>query len=533
MNANRQLLSVPLEQLLVSGSDTRSTIDERTGLNSFGCSPSPRPEAFGFGSCTASSISGEAFRLVEQERDDLLKLSSPLNLASRKDLLEAKTENLRSALKQVLALEKTAVEIVFSPSGTDGTLHALFLARILSRMAPLDSIVVASDATGSGVPHALSGRHFSAVTAAGVAVTQGGPIAGLSENVTLISLPLRGPDGVLRDPSKLDQELFDTVARSVAAGHHVLLQIMDISKLGGRYPGPDCLRAIQRQFANSVHIVVDACQMRISLARLQWHLAQGHMVLISGSKFFTGPPFSGALLVPASLSSPLETVHQVPPGLQDYTDSSAWPRAWRTLRAAMPDRVNFGQYFRWIAAMEEMRAYFSIPPGFRCAALHQFAAMATDIIQSRCPDLLLLEEWQYSTEEIHSEEIHSEEIDEAEMGARTIFPFLVRRGKAWNSFEESKTLYSALNQDVTARLSVSLSPQEKVIASTLCHIGQPVSMAQGDSKRAGALRICASARTVSQLWARRQCDLSALSLTQERHEISTVLDKIALFSRAA
>ena len=491
-------------------------------------------EAFGFGSCTASTISSEAFRVVEQERDDLLRRFSPFHFHSQNDFVEAKlevvleekTENLRNALKQILALDQTAVEIVFSPSGTDGTLHALFLTRLLSQMAPLDSLVVASDATGSGVPHALSGRHFSAITAAGVAVTQGDPIAGLSEKVTLLSFPLHDSRGVLRDPAALDQELFESVAQSVAAGHHVLLQVMDISKIGGRCPGPDCLRAIQRQFGDAVHIVVDACQMRISRARLQWHLAQGHMVLISGSKFFTGPPFSGALLVPASLASSLETVQQVPPGLQDYTDRSAWPRAWRTLRAAMPARVNFGQYFRWIAALEEMHAYFAIPSDFRCAALHRFAEMTTDLLQDRYPDLQLLEQWPYP-----AKAMYSEVIDEAEMGARTIFPFLVRRGNTWASFEESKTLYHDLNQDVTTHWPVSLSSQEKALASQLCHIGQPVSMSQSNRERVGALRICASARTVSQLWARHRRGLSVVSLSQEYYEISRVLDKIALLSR--
>ncbi len=502
----------------MSGGDNRSIIDEQTGLNGFGCSPFPRPDAFSFGSSTASSISNGAFCLVAQERDRLIELPP------QEGLFEEQTEKLRSALKRMLALDRTAAEIVFSPSGTDSTLHALFLIRILGGMAPLDCVVAGSDETGSGVPHAISGRHFSASTASGVAVTQGAPIGCLSANLTLISLPLSDSYGVLRDASALDRELQDTVARSVAAGRRVLLQVMDSSKLGRRCPSPACLRAIQNRFGDSVHIVVDACQMRISCARLKWHLAQGHMVLISGSKFFTGPPFSGALLVPQALSSHLETVYQIPDGLQDYTDRNAWPRAWRAIRSAMPDRVNVGQYFRWIAALEEMRAYFSIPMSFRCAALHQFAAMASDLIRSRNPDLLLLEDSQPSFEEI-------EEVDDAEMSAQTIFPFLLHRGDAWISPDEAKRFYSALNYDITACLPIGLSPQERAIAAQRCHIGQPVSLRRSGDSSAGALRICASARLVSHLWSRCQTDPAAMSLARENHEIGIILDKIALLSR--
>ena len=56
-----------LEQILISGSDTRLTVDPVTGLNRFGCAPSHRPGVLSFGSCTAGTISPEAFRRVQAE----------------------------------------------------------------------------------------------------------------------------------------------------------------------------------------------------------------------------------------------------------------------------------------------------------------------------------------------------------------------------------------------------------------------------------------------------------------------------------
>ena len=42
--------------------------------------------------------------------------------------------------------------------------------------------------------------------------------------------------------------------------------------------------------------------MRLGRTRLQKYLDRGYLVLVTGSKFFTGPPFSGALLVPSALA---------------------------------------------------------------------------------------------------------------------------------------------------------------------------------------------------------------------------------------
>ena len=366
----------------------------------------------------------------------------------------------------------------------------------------MDCILPASDETGTGVPMALRGRHFSDRTAAGVSVTPGADIAGLAENVRLISLPRRCTNGVLSPPACQDQDVWEAVECSVDAGRQVLLQVMDSSKLGASAPSRECLRRIQSRFAGAVHLVVDACQMRLSLKRLHEHLDQGHLVLISGSKFFTGPAFSGALLVPAALSAKVGKVRSVSPGLRDYTSRSAWPQSWPTLRESLPPRVSAGQFLRWIAALSEMQAFFAVPGDFRCHALRHFADAATAQIR-QSSDLLLLEEHR-----------------EADEDTRTLFPFLVRHGGEWMSHTDTVTLYHALNRDLSAVLP---SP----LASALCHIGQPVRVSVGPGKNAGALRICADARLVSGLWAQRGTDV----LDPYRRQVATVLAKTSLLAQ--
>src|SRR5690242_11601870 len=59
-------------QLLTAGGDSRLRVDPATGLNAYGCSPSPRPWAITFASTTATSISDHAFAAVERCRARIL-----------------------------------------------------------------------------------------------------------------------------------------------------------------------------------------------------------------------------------------------------------------------------------------------------------------------------------------------------------------------------------------------------------------------------------------------------------------------------
>src|SRR6185437_3547076 len=158
---------------------------------------------------------------------------------------------------------------------------------------------------------------------------------------------------------------------------------------------------------------------RLSRKRLARHLAQGHMVLITGSKFFTGPPFSGALLVPQALARRLGTAAGFPPSLRDYTSRSDWPLAWGGLRAGLGERANLGQLLRWVAAAQEMRDYFAVPDAFRRYALARFAEIVPGLIASEETLELLPEQARLGA--------GAEPDADEEMAARTIFPFLVRR----------------------------------------------------------------------------------------------------------
>src|ERR1700693_3681696 len=107
---------------------------------------------------------------------------------------------------------------------------------------------------------------------------------------------------------------------------------MDSANPAGRAPSEQCLDEIRRRGPRRVQIVVDACQMRLGRPRLRKYLDRGYIVIVTGSKFFTGPPFSGALLVPAGFSGAFDAVAGIAPGLREYSSRSDRPKNWREAR---------------------------------------------------------------------------------------------------------------------------------------------------------------------------------------------------------
>jgi hypothetical protein len=473
-------LFAPLERLLVSGGDPRLNIHPASGLNEYGCQPHPCLDTLSFSSSTATSISQRAWERAEASREALMRSAIAAGI---EEAFDARIEAMRDELRAALGLPPQTADVVFSPSGTDSQLQALFLAQAL--LGPeLTTVVVAADQTGSGTAHTARGCHFSAATANGSRVQKGEPIEGLVRSVKSVAVPLFDATGQARAYTASDALVFDAVEQAVKSGSKVLLQVMDASKFGWRAPSDECLEAITARWGEQVQVVVDACQMRLGRARLKKYLGRGYMVLITGSKFFTGPPFSGALLVPSSFARTIDVTAEVASGLFEYNSRSDWPRNWPNLRARFPVRTNFGQWLRWEAAIEEIATYYRVPDEFRETALATFGRAVESLIGAS-PSLELLP-WQ---------ERPAETCDE-ELAQRTIFSFVIRRGGRICTLEECRALYRALAR------TVAVSDRSSAAAKP-CLIGQPVALGNGPSPDA-ALRISASARLVSEAWSSDQ-----------------------------
>jgi len=479
--ATGHFIAQPLELLLAEGGDPRLAINPSDNMNSYGCRPAPRPEAITFASTTASSISESAYMRAAQARFDLMRASAT---NTEEKVFDACVAQMRRALKTCLALENEKAEIIFSPSGTDGQLIALFIAREM--LGPrVTSIIVASNETGSGTAFTAKGQHFNTYTAQGISVKKGEAIASLMEGTTSVDIPLRDSTGATRSFEEMDRAVISAIEAAVDRGDKVLLQTMDSSKLGWRSPSQKCLKEISMRWSKDVQIVIDACQMRLGRNRIKEYLKRGYVVLLTGSKFFTAPPFCGALLVPPAISARLAPVDKVHTGLGDYSNRSDWPMEWSGIRSSLPPRLNFGQWLRWEAAIEEMRVYFALSQRERLASLQDFAAVVAQCIENS-PSLKLLPQQTPDP---------ADDIDDEEMAVRTIFPFTVSRAGKLLSVDACKKLYQALNKDVSGFLPPQASVQERQIAARLCHIGQPVALPDG-----AVLRISAGARTVTEGW---------------------------------
>jgi hypothetical protein len=493
-------LFAPLDELLVGGGDSRLALDD--GCNGYGCSPAPASQIPCFSSSTASPISERAYAGAERAREQLMHAAIGLGLD---EALDRRTEEMRHELRAHLQLPAD-VEIVFSPSGTDSQLHALALTRALLGER-LTTIVVASDQTGSGTPATARGYHFNTRTASGITVRKDTSIAGLAGES--IALPLRDGTGIAPRADHAEAVL-GAVKTVIARGHAAMLQIMDSSKLGWRTPDQDCLDSIARYWPGQVQLVVDACQMRLGRRRLRSYLDRGAMVLITGSKFYGGPAFSGALLVPGMLARALQRRGAVADGLFDYVGRNDWPMGWTAQRARSVPRPNLGQWLRWEAALQEIASYYQVPDGFRAFALRELGqAIESRLIRSPVLRPVMTERG---------------DADDDEFALPTLFPFALQREGQLLAAEDCQQVYRALRRDLGG---VGSNASERVIAERRCLIGQPVRIERTGAAPTAVLRLCIGARQATETW-NTDAAVARANLDREIGRLADVVAKTEL-----
>uniref|UniRef100_Q07H30 Uncharacterized protein n=1 Tax=Rhodopseudomonas palustris (strain BisA53) TaxID=316055 RepID=Q07H30_RHOP5 len=469
-------LFAPLDHLLVAGGDNRLALVPATRMNAYFCRPLPCPDSLEFSSSTATSISLRGYEAAGRARGALMQAAIRDGI---EDAFDARIDAMRSELRGVLGLASD-VDVVFSASGTDAQLQALYLGRALLGASPT-TLVVAADQTGSGTVFTARGQHFGERTANDHKVTKGTRLDGLAQPVECIALSLRNDVGEIRCEAETDALVLQAVDRLVSRGDRVLLQAMDCSKLGWRAPSDALLRDIAKRWPHQVQVVIDACQMRLSRRRIARYLDDGFMVLLTGSKYFTGPPFCGALLLPPTITRRLAATEFDLGGLDAYNSTSDWPRAWRTARAQLPAKPNFGQWLRWETALDEITAYYAVPDEFRHRALSVLGDGIARMIAAS-PHLRLLP----------LPPIGDVEFDD-EMALPTIFGFTLTRRGATLSLDNCKAIHRALAQ-------TSNDVRDGLFASLACILGQPVEWRDAHGQSVAALRLCISARHVTDSW---------------------------------
>ncbi|WP_244150492.1 hypothetical protein [Acetobacter malorum] len=500
----------PVEALMAEGGDARLNIDVRTGLNHYGCSHRPRPWAVTFASSTASSLSERGFTGGELAR---VKLARAVLEGKAPQALQALALDVRHFLAGWFGLPGED-HVLLASSGTDAALAVLALSTLPGQ--PVTTVLTAPEETGSGVPLASHGWHFAQETALGASVCKGELVAGFPDDTICVDLPLRDAEGQLRPEAEVTAACQKDIQDQLVKGRRVLLHVLDLSKTGLLAPNLKALEALCDQYPGQLDVVVDACQARLMPERVQAYLARGWAVMVTGSKFFTGPPFCGALLLPDCWKARLDQ-GLLPEGLAAYANQCEWPAspACRGLASGF----NHGLLLRWRAAQAEMAALGAIPSVVVAERLQGFLAAVRRGIEANT-DLAFLPQPAPQRDALPHDWDRQQ----------TILSFLVRapertEGLPPLDLERCRKLYQWLNAD----LSPYVPQEKKALAALLCHIGQPVPIpyAQAAGGLVGALRLSAGARLVSGEPSHEGLDATA-RMTREIQDALRVLEKISL-----
>jgi hypothetical protein len=453
-------------RLLTDGGDAR-IVCEGLGRNRYGCTPVPDREVIAYGSSTASTISTAGFAAANRLRN---RLARAVGLEQPHLTYERELNRVRAELIELCGLEKLkGLNIIFGASGTD--LH-LFASQLMVDPREPRPVVVRVEAseTGSGVPDALAGRHFSDCAAFGDSVTASVPLD-CGRPVEICEVKCRTADGQFRTLAAIDAETEENVARAASAGHRVLLNLVDVSKTGLLAPSPDCVDRLRRRFPHLVEVLVDACQFRLATATLKSYLEHDFLVAITGSKFVTGPTFCGALLVPEGAARRLRS-RKMPVALKSYSSSADWPRQWAA-RAVLSARPNFGLLLRWEAALTELRAFRQLSEAAISVFIEAFAkAISRHLADSTSFEMVPIPI-----------------LDRGSIAPRrawdqlpTIFPFLLRR-------TSSAADHTWLETGETKKV-------QQMLIGTGYQLGQPVPCGKRGELPVSALRLCLSSRLI-------------------------------------
>jgi hypothetical protein len=494
-------------RLLTDGGDARIVCGPH-GANRYGCSAVPEPDVLAYGSSTASTISDAGFAAADALRK---RLKSALATEPPHVTYERELHRVRRELTSLCGLKKLpGLEIILGASGTD--LHLFASQLMVDTVEPRPLIVrVEAAETGSGVPDALAGRHFSDCAALGDVVIPNVPLD-CGRPIDILEVKCRTLDGKLRPGSAVDAEVAEAVIRAATAGRRVLLTLVDVSKTGLLAPSPQAVDALRRRFPGLVEVLVDACQFRLAPSTLKAYLEHDFLVAITGSKFVTGPTFCGALLVPHEAARRLKT-RKLPRTLKSYSARADWPHDWAA-RSALNPVANFGLLLRWQAAMTELRAFRQLPEDDVAGFLDTFGKAVTKHL-SHDPAFEL---------------VPAPVLDRTAVTPEagwdrfpTIFSFLlVRRNasgeKIWLSPSETKKVHELLRKDLR---EVS-GEKSNSLLSLRCQIGQPVPCGTRDGVAVSALRLCTSTRTI----------VDALS-AEGRGSLAVIIEAIAVLNKAA
>mmetsp|Transcript_47764 Transcript_47764/g.51627 ORF Transcript_47764/g.51627 Transcript_47764/m.51627 type:complete len:792 (-) Transcript_47764:121-2496(-) len=394
------------------------------GINAYGTSTHPREDVIERSSCTSSSPRMQAFAHVDEVRASLIDngglglihLQQPQPSKEITSAVHDLVQSNRSRLMKVLGLNNSVhdnVSVVMCASGTDAELIGAIAgiaaagkesdavtrwtsanqgggrgAAVATNGASLISILLPG--TGSGVGDAAGMRHHSAAAPQRDSVQPGEPLEGVVDGLVVAFEP--ASDGVDVTDGQALSEYIDEKKNQTKATH-VLLHAIAGSKTGMHQPPLVVTDTLAT--AKNVTVCIDACQMRVTPKYIRDQLSKGYVVLLTGSKFYGGPPFAGACLLPASRANEIDTMAAmdggIPSGLSAYFTKDDIPQTMPNLRSALPAVPNSGLALRWTAALHSMERFQSSPSFMTQRVAKRWVSRVRSLAEGFYPAVELLE----------------------------------------------------------------------------------------------------------------------------------------------
>ena len=118
-------------------------------------------------------------------------------------------------------------------------------------------------------------------------------------------------------------------------------------------------------------MVANSVQGRVEKPWLKDMINKDVLVLMSGSRFFRGPPHCGAVIIPPIMMNKLKEVDNaeikrewggdlVPTGLNTFFGKNEFPPELSSWRDTIEDNQNPGLALRWVASLAEMEPNLEI-----------------------------------------------------------------------------------------------------------------------------------------------------------------------------
>lgn len=371
--------------------------------------------------------------------------------------------------------------VVLTPSGTDAVfvVSALALARGAERVHHL---VVGAGELGSGTLGAARGDAFTEeppVADVGPLVGVADPLegldvglAGLSERCTAQPIYLRSERGERLEPAIVDAAVGAAADAAVAGGATVVVHMVAHSKTGLRAPSVHQVEQLRERHGDRIIVLMDAAQGRVAPVDIRRALAMNYVVLFTGSKFYSGPPFSGALFLPSAWGA---DPGALPEGLVDWLSVADLPDDWHEARDGLVVDANPGLIARWEAALAEIEAYHAIGPDRRSIVYHAFAAAFMGVF-GPAPTVEL---------DIPMPPVHQLA---SGLGAfPSVFSLRIRGADGWLGADRLRRLHAELDSVVVG--------EDPALAKQF-HLGQPVTLGPPRDAPVAVLRVALGARLV-------------------------------------